>query len=386
MNNSGNREYRRNEGDVLYIYDRVCRKESKKRQIDHAYKINKARQSRPNGSFNRPFGMEFAEQQRQRARFDPNKRRTSHAYQYRPGQAFGGEAVKSQPLKMIIDKIVNLFDSIEERGKRDEAIAKKRAIAWKKFSDYRHIIFTAIILIAVTVMFVSLVYKLFFVISDVNIEGSEIYNNEEILASTGFELGDNLYSFTASDAEGTITFLCPYVKSADINRTIPKSVNISLTDDTAVYYANIWGDTMKLSAGLRVLEIVDESAEISSENGLIELVLPPVKYSVAGRVLEFTDNRHDRFIRAVLSEVSESALADSGMIDAVDLSNEYEITIESGGRYLLRLGGESDCDLKLRMAYKTMTSSTFDTLLPARIDLSEVGKAIIKPDASLKLD
>lgn len=384
MDNRVNREYRRNESEVLYIYDRVCPKNVKKRQINRAYQPNQTRQSPPNNSGSRPFGSEFAAQQRMRARSNPHKRSSSRAYQYRPGHIGGGEAVKERPLKMLIDRLINLFETIEERGKRDEAIAKQRAVAWKKFSEYRRIILTAILLIAITAAFIMLVYKLFFVISDVNVNGSEIYTNDELIASTGFDIGDNLYSFTSTEAEDTMTFLCPYIKSADVDRTIPKYVAITVEDDTAVYYATIWGDCVKLSSGLRVLEVVDE--EMVKNEELIELILPPVKYSVAGRVLEFSDTRHERFIRSVLSEVAQSSLADAGMVDAVDLSDEYDITLVSGGRYLLRLGGEADCDLKLRMAYKTMTSSTFDTLLPARIDLFEVGKAIIKPDATLTFD
>lgn len=371
-------------GDVLYIYDRVCPKNVKRRQINRAYNTNQTKRSA--NTAERPFGTDFAYQQRQRARANPHKRRSSRAYQYRPnsygGSSYSGEAVKTRPLKLIMDKIVNLFESIEERGRRDEAIAKQRAIARKKFSEYRRVIRTALLLLAITALFVLLVYKLFFVIETVDVSGSEVYTNEEILASAGFEVGDNLFSFAADDAENTITFLCPYIASAEVDRTVPQSVAITLTDDSAAYFANIWGDTVKLSAGLRVLEVVDEG----DTEGLIELVLPPVKYSVAGRVIEFSDKRDDRYIRAVLDEVASSALAGAGMVDAVDLSDEYDITLESCGRYLLKIGGEDDCDLKLRMAYKTMTAKDFDTLLPARIDLTEVGKAIIKPDAGLSLD
>lgn len=385
------REYRRNESEVLYVYDRICSKNVKKRQINRAYRVNRKQQNTAGKttagrSAERPFGTDFANQQRKRARTNPYKQRTSRAYQYRPngysGTSYGYEAVKTRPFRLIVDKLINLFESIEERGKRDEAIAKQRALAWKKFSEYRRIIVTTLILLLMTALFVGVVYKVFFVIEEVNVSGSDIYTEEEIIASSGFSQGDNLYSFAADDAENTITFLCPYIRTAEIDRSVPKSVNVTLTEDTAVYWANIWGDTVKLSAGLRVLEVVDER----DTEGLIELVLPPVKYSVAGRVIEFSDKRADRFIRAVLDEVGQSALAGAGMVDAVDLSNEYDITLESGGRYLLRIGDETDCDLKLRMAYKTLTAKDFDTLLPARIDLTEVGKAIIKPDASLTLD
>lgn len=393
------REYR---GDVLYVYDRVYPKKIKERQISRTYRTQTTQQGgRPS---ERKYGKAFAESQRARATAQEHRsnrtvgqaathgygasnrprRSNSESYTYRPGNARGGEAVRERPLKLMLDRIVNFFETIEERGRRDEAIAKQKAIAWKKFSEYRHIFFTSLLLLAITVAFVALVYKMFFVVENVTVSGTERYTDGEIIASAGFSLGDNLYSFAASDAEDTITFLCPYIRSAVVNRSIPKSVAITLEDDSAVYYADIWGDRVMLSAGLRILDVT-ESEEVAEE-GLIELILPPVKYSVAGRGIEFYDVRNERFIRDVLTEVLASSLAGADMVDAVDLSDAYDIKIESCGRYLLRLGDETDCDLKLRMAYKTMTSNDFDQLLPARIDLSEVGKAIIKPDASLRFD
>ena len=334
----------------------------------------------------RPFGVEFAEAQRRRAEEAGygRRRQSGNAYSYRPGSAEGGEAVKSRPFKLMIDRLVDFFDSVEDKVRRDEAIARKHAVAWKKLYEYKHIITTSLVLLAVTALFAFVVYQIFFVVQDVRITGAGMYSESEIMLSAGFEVGDNLYSFAGNEAEEAITFLCPYIKSAEIERTVPKTVNIMLEEDTPAYFAVIWGDCVKLSAGLRVLEMTDR-ASITAEDGLIELVLPPVKYSVAGRVIEFCDQRDERVVRSVLAEAASSALLENGMIDEIDLSNEYGITVESCGRYLLKMGGETDMDLKLRMAYKTLTNDQFDDLLPARIDLSEVGRAAILPDASLDL-
>jgi len=397
------REYRE---DVLYVYDRVCSKASKQEQMHRTFRSASSsgeytsRSSDGRGYQKAPrrvYGQAFAKAQWERAaiyeqsmsggqRERQNGRPSSYgqAYQYRPGRAQGGEAVANRPLKLMLERIINFFETVEERGKRDEAIAKKKAISLKKLSDYKHIIKTALILIAISVAFVLLVYKMFFVIEDVSISGISPYGESQIVSSAGFAVGDNLYSFSATEAEDSITFHCPYIKSADVTRSVPTSVSVVVEEDTAAYYANIWGDYVKLSAGLRVLEVVEE-ADVAEE-GLIELVLPPVEYAVAGRVIRFADERNDRFIRSVLGDTAASSMAEKGMIDQVDLSNQYNVTMQSCGRYLLRLGDETDCALKLRMAYKTMTSEQFDDLLPSRIDLSEVGQAIIRPDASLSFE
>lgn len=379
--------------DVLYVYDRVCPKKSKKRQINRTYGPEYSRSEMRNNP-NRVYGKAFAESQRRRAEAyakasgarrvnaKNSSRRGAPSYSYRPGKAGGGEAVREKPLKLLLEGIINLFESIEERGRADERIAKQRAIARKKLSEYRHAIITAIILVLISVLFVAFVYNTFFVIKNVSAEGSEIYSSEKIAESAGFDLGDTLYSFRSSDAEGEITFRCPYIKSADVRRTVPNSVSITVEDDTAVYIAKIWDDYLVLSAGLRVLDVFDDGEECE----LVELVLPPVDYSVAGRVIEFADQRDERFIREILLEVAESSLGTSGMVDKIDLSNEYDITIQSCGKYLMKLGDETDCDLKLRMAYKTVTDEQFDASAPAKIDLSEVGEASVRYDLQLTFE
>ena len=84
-------------------------------------------------------------------------------------------------------------------------------------------------------------------VQDVDVSGSENYGDAEVVDAAGISLGDKLYSFRASDAEGEITFLCPYIKSADVRRHAPTSVTITLEDDAPAYVANIWGDTVLLS-------------------------------------------------------------------------------------------------------------------------------------------
>jgi len=388
-------------GEALYVYDRVCPKKSKHSEIRRTYgrvppKTNRYSPSAENGE--RVYGKAFVRSQINRAHeagfevFTDRGHSESHesneayeAYQYRPGAADGGEAVKAPPFKLMIDRIVDFFESVDDKGRRDEAIARKRAVAWKKFYEYKHIFFTSLVLLIISIAFLLFVYKVFFVVENVDISGSEIYTAEEIMLSSGIEQGDNLYSFAGDEVGDAITFHCPYIKSADIDRTVPKSVAITLEDDAAAYYAMIWDDCVLLSEGLRVLETVDR-ADISEDDGLVELILPSVKYSVAGRVLEFADTRYERFVRDVLAEIRKSELLANGMIDEVNLSDEYNITVDSCGRYLLVLGSEKDCGIKLRMGYRTIVSEQFDDLLPARINLSGGTRAVVRPDAALDLD
>lgn len=412
--------------DVLYVYDRICQKDSKNRQILQEYGTCAAdrpdAQPRSTMGQQRPFGKAFAESQRKRAedylRDNPARFSTAqktawstgasasgtgadssdseaaegytftdqagNEYVYRPGQVSGGEAVKQHPFQFFKEQVATVIETIDSRRKSEQEAAKRQAIARKKFTENRHALITAFLLLLVTVLFTGFVYLAFFVIADVQVEGSEVYTAEEIVEAAGFDVGDNLYSFHAGQAEELIMFHCPQIKAAQISRTVPNAVDIVLTDDTAVYYADIYGDTAVLSAGLRVLAFTDAATAESS--GLTKLVLPAVKDSVAGRVLTFTEERDLRYVRSVLSAAEKSSLYTEGRIGKIDLSDEYNVTVNCDGMYILQLGNEKDSDLKLRMAYKTIGDDAFDREIPAVINLSDVGEASVRYDMRIVVD
>lgn len=245
----------------LYVYDRVCPRESKRKQILREYGTAPARQRWDRDGSPRPEPTPGSDPRRSSGRMHSGsgprirqaQTRGGGAYHYRPGRARGGEAVRENTLKSFRDRIVSLFESIEERGRRDETIARNQAIAWKKLVEYRRAIFTVLILLGVLALFMLAVYRLFFVIDEVDVSGSALYTDSEIISAAGFSPGDNLYSFDAGMAEDQITFCLPMIRTAEIERSIPKSVAVAVEEDVPAFVCEIWGDDVILSAGLRVL-------------------------------------------------------------------------------------------------------------------------------------
>ncbi len=350
----------------MYIYDRVCPRESKRREILREYGTAPKRQRYDRNSDSRP----------QREPEAP-VRTSGKAYSYRPGRAQGGEAVRENPLKILKERFLHLFETAEERGRMEETIAKRQAIAWKKLVEHRWSILITLILLAVLALFSAVIYSLVFVIQNVEISGSALYTDSEILDAAGFSPGDNLYSFDAEEATSQITFCLPMLRSAEIGRGIPNSVQIAVTEDEPAFLCEIWGENLVLSAGLRVL------GTAQGENTLPVLVLPPVDYSVAGRVLSFRDERDERYIRAVLSDVLASEMWSGGMVTKIDLSDEYDLTVNLNGMYILRLGDEDDCAYKLKLAHKTIAAAGFTKGVPARIDVRSGEKAAVNYDPAL---
>ncbi len=297
------------------------------------------------------------------------------------GEGFGGATAVPKHKKLFLDSIVNFFETIEERWQRDVDSAKQQAVLRRKFVEHRRGFLLALVILAILALFAFGVYRLFFVVRHVEVDTSSTYSVSEIQMAAGIADGDTLYSFRTADAADAITFRLPYIKTAAITRTIPNRVTIVTENDEMRYYTEIYGETVALSAGLRVLGIVDPDAAESA--GAILLYLPTVEKAVAGRVLTFRDTKKERTIRELLSETEKSVLSDR--IGMIDVRNEQNIQMNCDNAYRLTFGSATDAGLKLRMANKTISDSLFETGTLAKIDLSVTGVASVQYDLRLDL-
>lgn len=355
-----NRNPKRRE-PILYVYaDRICQRESKERELYRAYGAY--------GTARRNMRQAAAQTER--------GSRTGDAISGSRGRTTARPAKKPR-YKLVMESIVNLFESIEERRNRDVEAAKQNAILRKRLLEHRRGFFLAVFMLAFLAGFAALIYLTFFNIQTVEVENPSGYTEEEISAASGISLGDGLFSFRAKDVSDRVTFACPLLQSVAVSRSVPNRVLLSATADEAVYWVNVYGDKLALSAGLRVLGPYDAA----KTGPLTELLLPRITYAVAGRVLSFAEEKNDRLVRDLLSTVADSPL--HGRITMADLRNPYDLTMYCDGLYRLRFGGERELAYKLKMAERTIANEAFRAGTPAEIDLTITGEASVQYDHNL---
>lgn len=226
------------------------------------------------------------------------------------------------------------------------------------------------------------VYKLMYVVRDIDVTGMERYNAEEILTASGVREGDNLYSFSSRLVENAVTLRYPYVYSLDVTRKAPSTIQLTVVEDTAVFYAEIYGETRALSSTLRVLDRITPD-EIDSLS-LIHLRLPEVESAMSGRVIDFREEKHMRQIRESLSSLLASPLYER--ITSVDLRNPHSLTMVADKRFLLEFGESTDMGVKMKVACAVLGDDLFKTDIKAQIDLSVTSATSVILDNQLKLD
>lgn len=240
-----------------------------------------------------------------------------------------------------------------------------------------------VMLMLILVLFLAgMVYKVFFVVSNIQVEGETRYSTGDIVRASGVSDGDNLFSFSSRVVMEDVTLRLPYIHTLAVDRTIPDEVLFTVTEDSAVYWAELYGELWAVSAGLRLLEPVT-SEEVQAQSW-IRLFLPEVESAVAGRVLDFREDRMLSWIRSVSTALQESVLFPR--ITSLDVRDPYNLRMVSDDCYLLLFGGGDDTALQLRVAGAVLSDSLFDATVKAQIDLTSSGSTSVVFDDQLSLE
>jgi len=288
----------------------------------------------------------------------------------------GGAAVKTKPRSFFAD----LLESLDETWLRDVDLVKKQAILHKKFVEHRRGLALAVVICIIFGLFCGGIYELLFQVRSVDIQGSSLYDSRQVLAVSGLEMENmRMYDFRKQEVVDQITLHCPFIRSVTLERNLPDTVSLILEDDRIQYCANVFGEIVALSDSLRVLGTLG-AAEAEQ---YVLLRLPEVTHAVAGRTLVFAEERDERYIRLVLSEMTGSRLADR--ISYIDLRDEHDVVMYCDGMYSLEFGNTADMKLKLRRAQTVIDDPDFPQNTPARVNLRVVSEASVRADLRLDL-
>ena len=223
-------------------------------------------------------------------------------------------------------------------------------------------------------------YKLFFVVSAVSINGETSYTEEEIVKATGLDSKPNLYSFSSKDALRALSFFCPRITEAKIDRTMPDKVTITVTEEKPAYYAEIYGDLFAISESLKVMDKISPA----EAEGLIRLRLQDVASAVSGSRLTLVSERAQVFLEEALSYISTSPL--KSKLTQIDLRNDFNTVMIAEDKFKLVFGTQEDFEIKVRLAAATLEDEMFKTGSRALVNLQDTSKTSVIIDNQLDFD
>ena len=119
----------------------------------------------------------------------------------------------------------------------------------------------------------------FFRVETVEVTGNQRYTQEEIIAASGIQMGDNLYALNKVSIDRKIRTRLPYVGELSINRALPSTIRIDVTEWEAV--ARVEAPSPEQAAAVR-----EELGEGKKDGEPAALAQESWLISVRGKLLE----------------------------------------------------------------------------------------------------
>lgn len=208
----------------------------------------------------------------------------------------------------------------------------------------RRTVFYVLLFISVSLVFLGVCFAVFLNVESFEINGNERYSYDDIVEMIPVEIGENIYSFSASDAEERIKRELPYIGDIKISRDLPKTILVEIVEEKPYYATDLAGETYILSSDLKVLERRKDIT--ASDTDLALLKLNSVRRCVVGETLEFVDERTSDAVSELYSLFSANFIESD--ITSLDVRSRFDIYIGYQNRFDIYLGDMDNADIKIR--------------------------------------
>lgn len=239
----------------------------------------------------------------------------------------------------------------------------------------------------------------FFRVESVVISGNERYTQEEIIAASGIQIGDNLYGLNKVRIDQNIRTNLPYIGDLTINRALPNTIVITVTEWNAVakiappdpiQAAAVQKEMSEEKPTAEPVQLAQEPWLISVKGKLLEPApadsnaitvtgLVPIEPE-AGSILQTAQSESDRFAAlTTLLEILE------GSEIAGQVSSIWFETTQLTLRYLdrfdvkMKLNADFNYNIRLMQAIQLQIEEEYSPNATGAIDLTQEYGAVYTP-------
>lgn len=197
----------------------------------------------------------------------------------------------------------------------------------------------------------------FFRVERVSVSGCKRYTEEEIIAASGIQVGGNLYSLNKVSIGRSIRTQLPYVEELTINRALPSTIVITVTECEAVAQVSV--PTAEQVSALQE-EVWEEAVPLAQEPWLIsekgKLLEPAPADSAVLPVTGLTSIAPEAgsFLKVPESEKTQL----DALTSLLQAAQEEELTGELSSirleatRLTVRYAGRFDVEMKLNSDFR----------------------------------
>ena len=223
-------------------------------------------------------------------------------------------------------------------GKRTRMLSGTRKRERRDMRNSRTFGYGYALLTGIAVFVVLIVaFSLFFNVAEIRVSGNDRYSDEEIIAASKLETGDNLYLFNKYGKIESMFASLPYLSKVQIRREMPDTLVITV-EETEARFALIGEQGVLLVAeDGKILEKPETAEDIPGVSKVYGYGVEPAKELIGSNIASLEDEKSR--VTAFMELVT--ALDKIGNLEKlgdVDMTEAYDIQFIYEGRFLVSTG------------------------------------------------
>lgn len=244
--------------------------------------------------------------------------------------------LKSGLFKMKDIEKTNLSDE-QYRIINGEKVIVSRKKRRRNMSLYYFIV---VVFVIMALIFLSL--TVFFNIKKIDITGTDLYTDEQIVQIAGLSDDDNLFRIDTDQMKSDILSSFPYLEDITIKRKLPSTLQFTAVQ--AVPMANVQNDDGTFCVISTTGRIV-ETGVLDKKEGLVTVSGMDLKVKDLGKTYEDKDSMKTTILNQILSEINALGMTKMNTINLKDRTN---IKMKYDGRLDIEVGSSVDLSFKIR--------------------------------------
>lgn len=180
---------------------------------------------------------------------------------------------------------------------------------------------------------------LFFKVENIEVQGTERYTQEEVVAASGVEIGSNLFLMDKYDVASRIRSELSYVETVQIIRKLPSTLSITVTESKTAM-AIRQEDVLWLISGTGKLvdTVTPGTKDYPTITGLT------LKDPRIGTALQTENEEAGRVLLDMLQRLREKEML--GDVQAIHMEDASVITMRYLNRFTVQIPWNADMDYK----------------------------------------
>lgn len=226
-------------------------------------------------------------------------------------------------------------------------MARRRSTHRRRRGRFNWILKLIFLLLAVGALIAAM--TIFFRVESIEVEGESRYADADIVAASGVKIEDNLFLMDKFTVQSAITTQLPYIETAELNRKLPHTIVLNVTEADCAARIDSGGESWLVSRKGKLLE-----------KGA---AAPAGCCTVTGAALaapelsgEVSFGEEQSFKKTALLELLQQAKAMGVAADilSVDLSDDTALHFAFLGRFEVKLPWDADIAYKLKSLIATV--------------------------------